>query len=291
MNSKRFYKHILKNLFHEQAAEIIPLLMPGFYVKRAIDVELPDLKATLIPGSAGEMEQGIVGLALPGAQILGTYETEWIEHSGVFERAYHIHSPETNKPSYLVVEVQTEREDEMLPRRLLRNFVMVDGYAEEDVGPKSDDSENEQEGDDSEHEQEGTVVNQEYFVYPAALCPFPHSAPAPIRDTFQGKVMLSFNFQILGLWEKDAREFLNTHVSAAYFLLPVMKNVDAPLLQLAVEELVQRFQHDETELGRHLTGLSLLLQQSDTMSEEEKLATQVYLQRFTHLIKNDPSEE
>ena len=51
------------------------------------------------------------------------------------------------------------------------------------------------------------------------------------------------------------------------------------------------FQGDEMELGRHLTGLSLLLQQSEMMSEREKLVAQEHLKRFTHLIKNDPHEE
>src|SRR5207244_11302445 len=128
----------------------------------------------------------------------------------------------------------------------------------------------EQEDDDVEDEHEGTIMNRGYYVYPAVLCPFPQAVPAPIRDTFQGEVMVAFNFMILGLWEKDAREFLNTHVSATYFLLPAMKNADATLLGLAIEELAQRFQGDDIELGRHLTGLSLLLQQSETMSDEEK---------------------
>ncbi len=52
-----------------------------------------------------------------------------------------------------------------------------------------------------------------------------------------------------------------------------------------------RFQGDDTELGRHLTGLSLLLQQSEMMSEGEKLVAQEHLKRFTRLIKNDPYED
>lgn len=103
--------------------------------------------------------------------------------------------------------------------------------------------------------------------------------------------MLAFNFMILGLWEKDAREVLNTHVSAAYFLLPAMKNADATLLGLAIEELVQRFQGDDMELGRHLTGLSMMLQRSDIMSDEEKLTAQEHLKRFAHLMKDDSEDE
>ena len=282
MNAKRPYKHLLKNLFHEQATEIIPLLLPGYWVEQVLDVEMPELKSTPVEGPPGELEQGLVGLVLPEARVLNVYKTEWIEHSGNFERAYRVQNPETDKPTYLLIEFQTEREDEELPRRLLCNFARVNQYAAEDV---------DQEDDDVQHEHEGTIMNRGYYVYPAVLCPFPRAVPAPIRDTFQGKVMLAFNFRILGLWEKDAREFLNTHLSASYFLLPAMKNVDAPLLGLAIEELAQRFQSDERELGRHLTGLSLLLQQSDLMSEEQKLAAQEHLKRFTHLMKNDPYEE
>jgi len=38
-------------------------------------------------------------------------------------------------------------------------------------------------------------------------------------------------------------------------------------------------------------GLSLLLHQSETMAEEEKLAAQAHLKRFAHLIKHDPHDE
>ena len=282
MNSKRPYKHILKNLFHEQATEIIPLLLPGYRVEQVLDVEMPDLKSTDSEAPPGELEQGLVGLALPEARVVKVYKTEWIEHSGNFERVYRVQNTETDKPTYLVIEFQTEREDEDLPRRLLCNFATVNRYAQEDL---------EQEDEDVEEEHEGTIMNTGYYVYPAVLCPFPQAVPAPIRDTFQGKVMLAFNFMTLGLWEKDAREFLNTHVSAIYFLLPAMKNADATLLELAIEELAQRFQGNDMELGRHLSGLYLLLQQSEMMSEKEKLAAQEHLKRFTHLIKKDPYEE
>ncbi|GAC1348035.1 MAG: hypothetical protein NVSMB27_14820 [Ktedonobacteraceae bacterium] len=192
MNSKRPYKHILKNLFHEQAIEIIPLLLPEYRVVQVLDVEMPDLKSTYVEGPPGGLEQGLVGLALPEARVLGVYKTEWIEHSGNFERAYRVQNTETDKPSYLLIEVQTEREDEELPRRLLGTFATVNRYAQEDVG---------QDDVDLEDEHEGTIINRGYYVYPAVLCPFPEAVPAPILDTFQGKVILSFNFMILGLWE------------------------------------------------------------------------------------------
>src|SRR5438132_14214579 len=77
MNSKRPYKHILKNLFHEQATEIIPLLMPGYQIERALDVEIPELKSTEVASSPSDLDQGLVGLVMPEAQLLRVFRTEW----------------------------------------------------------------------------------------------------------------------------------------------------------------------------------------------------------------------
>lgn len=278
MNTQHPYKHILKNLFHEQATEIIPLLLPDFQVKQAFSVELPDLKLTEVSGPAYtlEMGQGLAELALPGAKVESVYKTEWIEHSGKFERAYRVKNSETEKPTYLVIEFQIDSEDENLARRLLLNYACVHRYAQEDSRDK----------EEGMHED-----TPEYYVYPAALCPFPHNTPAYIRDMLHDRVLQEFNFMILKLWERDAREFLNTHSTPIYFLLPAMKNADAALLGLAVKELVQQFQEDDKELGRHLTGLYLMVQQSELLSDEEKLATQEHLKQFMHLIKSDPYED
>lgn len=304
MSSKRPYKHILKNLLHEQATEIIPLLLPGFQVVKVLDIEMPELKSTYVEGPVDEMEQGFVKLVLPEAVVEGVYETEWIEHSGTFERAYRVQSPETDTLSYMLIEFQTEPDDEDLPLRLLKNFARVNLFAangieqededveDEDFEQDDEEIEDEQDDEESEGKQEhkGTIINRGFSVYPEVLCPFPRAEPAPVRETFRGELILSFNFFPIRLWEKDAREFLNTHVSASYFLLPVMKNADATLLRLAIEELAQRFQGDDRELGRHLTGLNLLLHQSEMMLEEEKQVALEYLKRYAHLIKHDPYE-
>src|SRR5439155_24240095 len=114
-------------------------------------VELPELKTIEMEGPPSELDKGIVGLALPGAEVTKVYRTEWIEHSGKFERAYRIQSPETDKPSYLLIEFQTEREDEELPRRLLSHFATVDRYVQEEIELEDKDVE-------GEHEQKGTIV-------------------------------------------------------------------------------------------------------------------------------------
>lgn len=313
MDNKRPYDDLLKNLFHEQATEIVPLLLPGYYVEDVYDIEMPDIKSTPLERPPNPLEEGIVGLAIPEAKVVQVYRTEWIEHSGEYERAYRITTNETYKPSFLVVEVQTEREeDNHLPRRLLANFVSINRHIRENIlrpdelqdeddedeqfsegeqNTSEDDIENDEDFFDFEDEQDapkgkrkGTVINTGYYVYPFALCLFPSQVPAPIRDEFMGRVMLAFNFKTIKLWEKDAREFLNQRASSIYYLLPVMMNADADLLKLAIEQLAQRFQNDQPELARHLTGLNLMLQRSEIVTEEEKQATQKHLQPFAHLL-------
>lgn len=223
---------------------------------------------TLVKRPPNDIDRGVVGLALPGATITGKYQTEWIEHTGKFERAYRIHDGETNMPSYLHFELQVERDGEAVAKALLLTYSHIVVYAAENAAEDEEQTE------------------QPYYVYPYMICPFPDSVPAHIKT-----VSITFNFLYIKLWEKDAREFLNSHVSAIYFLLPTMKNADAALLGLAIEELAQRFQSDDLELGRHLTGLHMMLQLSDTMPEEEKLAVQEHLKRFQYLIKSEPDDE
>jgi hypothetical protein len=282
MSTKGPYDQIRKNLFNEQATAIITLLMPGFKVLQVIDIELPELRTIEIAGPASELEKGVAKLVLPEAQVLNIYQTEWIEHSGKFERAYRVRSPETDEASYLVIEIQTEREAEKLPRHLLVTYTRLIRYAQDD-GVQVNEYYEDEEG--------GTIINRGYFIYPAILCPFPHAVPEPIRDMFNGKVTMAFNFKTVPLWEKDAREFLNSHVSATYFLLPAMKNTDAGLLRLAIEELAERFQGNEQELGRHLTGLSMMLERSEMMSNGQKLLAEEHLKPYAHLIRNDSHDE
>ncbi len=280
MDSKRPYDDLLKNLFHEQAIELIPLLRPDYQITEVFDIEMPELRSHPLERSPSPLEEGLVGLAIPEAKIVEVYRTEWIERSGYFERAYRFTSSKTTKPSFLVIEVQTEHEadDQDLPRHLLAHFACINRYLGEMLNLEDEAEIGEQE------KYKGTILNRGFDVYPFALCPFPGQVPAPIREEFMGEVMLAFNFKTLNLWEKDAREFLNGHASSIYYLLPVMKNTDATLLGLAIAELAQRFQGNERELARHLTGLYIMLQRSETMEEEEKRAAQKHLQPFTHLL-------
>ena len=296
MNNKRPYNHILKNLFHEPAEEIIPLLWPGYLVEEVLYLEMPDVES--IPGErpASELEQGIVDSITPGAKVTKVFKNKWIEHSGHFERAYRFQNPESEKLSFLAIEFQMERDAKMLPYDLLSIVLRVTRYITEeekteDEGHGNVKQKKKRETIGKKTYQKGTLMNPNWYVYPMILCPFPQNVPALIREEFFGHPTLTFNFKTLNLWEKDAREFLNSQVSAVFFLLPAMKNADEALLGLAIEQLARKFKDDEQELGRHLTGMNMMLQMSDTMSAEEKLAAQEHLKPFAHLIKDDSHDE
>ncbi|HEY3991874.1 MAG TPA: hypothetical protein VGM01_03235, partial [Ktedonobacteraceae bacterium] len=311
MGNKRPYDDLLKNLFHEQAAKIVPLFLPDFHVEEVYDIEMPDLKSFPLERPPTPLEEGLVGLAMPQAQVVQVYRTEWVEHSGTYERAYRITNSETDKPCFLVVEVQTKvEENNHLANHLLSNFVSIDLHIHDTILATDDDEDTTEEQEDEsakiappqrepenpqknifrvkvtadsaveannagepdaadavndetgeeddfwgnwekEEEGKGTIINEGYYNYPFALCPFSSQVPQPIRNEFMGRVMLAFNFKTINLWEKDAREFLNSHAYAVYYLLPTMKNADATLLKLAIAELAQHFQDNEAELARH----------------------------------------
>src|SRR5260370_12461433 len=107
MNSKRPYKHILKNLLHEQATQIIPLLLHGYRVEQVLDIELPELKSTEIEGPPAKLEQRLVELVLPEPTVLKAYKTECIEHSGNIELTYRVQNTENDKSTYLLTHLQT----------------------------------------------------------------------------------------------------------------------------------------------------------------------------------------
>lgn len=290
MQNKRPYTHILKNLFHEQAEEIVPLLMPRFRIEEIFEVELPDLESTPRATQPSEVEKGLVGLILPGATVVESYDTKWIEHSGQFERAYRVQDSESDRSCYLVTQFQTDHETRELPFDLLQTMLQVEMNREDATDPpviydNDDDDEDSlldvlRELGDNDEGDKGDAQKDEKH-------------PAEDKDEKEqkprGTHVTSYIYPVI-IWEKDAREFLNSHISAIYFLLPCMKNADATLLKLAIEELAQHFQGNDLELGRHLTGLNLLLQMSETMAEEEKQAAQIHLQRFAHLIKHDPTD-
>ncbi len=315
MTSKRLYTHILRNLFHEQAAEIVPLLMPRFRIEGTFEVELPSLESTPRATSPSDIEEELVGMALPGATVVESYDTTLIEQSGQFERVYRVQDSDSNDSRYLIAQFQTDHETRELPFDLMQTMLQVEMNMEDAADPpvvydnddddefnlqnelqraanKGNTPEDEKSAADYEKRKaakpRGTHVTS--HIYPVIVCPFPSAIPAPIRSELFGVVLMQFQFKRVDLWERDAREFLNIHASATYFLLPCMKNADATLLHLAIEELVQRFQGNDLELGRHLTGMNLLLQGSETMAEEEKQAAQVHLQRFAQLITHDSTD-
>ena len=125
MTSKRPYTHILKNLFHEQAEEIVPLLLPNFRVEGSFEVELPEFTSTPRAIPPDPIEKGLVNMILPEATVVESYDARLIEDSGHFERVYRVQDSGKNRLRYLVIQFQTDHETRDLPFDLLQTMLQV----------------------------------------------------------------------------------------------------------------------------------------------------------------------
>ncbi len=89
------------------------------------------------------------------------------------------------------------------------------------------------------------------------LYPFKTSmVQSPYKEFLGSKELLTFRFEVVALWEVDARQFVEQKVISMYSLLPAMKGVTADLLLQAIKELREAF--EEAELSQQLlwTGAS-----------------------------------
>ena len=70
-------------------------------------------------------------------------------------------------------------------------------------------------------------------------------------------------------------------------MLPPMKNVDARLLQQAIDEIIQYYGDDERKLARRIFWLQLFLRRSEMITREDKNKVQERLDVFDQLLEED----
>ncbi len=70
-------------------------------------------------------------------------------------------------------------------------------------------------------------------------------------------------------------------------MLPTMKNVDARLLQQAIDEMIQYYGDDERKLARRIFWLQLFLRRSEMITPEDKNKVQERLDVFDQLLEED----
>ncbi len=99
--------------------------------------------------------------------------------------------------------------------------------------------------------------------------------------------LLSFHFRVQPLWHMDGRQFVEEHALSMYTLLPTMKNVDARVLQQAIDEMIQYYGDDERKLARRVFWLKLFLRRSEMITPDDKKKVQERLDVFDQLLEED----
>ena len=107
-------------------------------------------------------------------------------------------------------------------------------------------------------------------VLSVILYPFKTKVPTPpYREVSGEETFLTFAYQVLILWQMDARTFVQQHYVCFYTLLPAMEHASVPLLKQALREMRQYYP-DNKEFGHHLTRFNTIMLRSSTMTDEQK---------------------
>jgi hypothetical protein len=108
-------------------------------------------------------------------------------------------------------------------------------------------------------------------VRSVVLCPFETNIPDPpyVMTTRNGKrVSIVFDYNVVRLWQWDARQIVRERRLCLYALLPAMQYVDVSLLKGVLAEM-RRCYSDE-KFGPYLNCFCHLVMRSTTMAEEQK---------------------
>src|SRR5690348_10203321 len=101
------------------------------------------------------------------------------------------------------------------------------------------------------------------------LYPYKTTFPSPpYRETGGDGTLLTFEYQVLILWQMDARTFVQQHHVCFYTLLPAMEHASVPLLKQALSEMRQYYP-DNKQFGHHLTRFNTIMLRSSTMTDEQ----------------------
>lgn len=119
--------------------------------------------------------------------------------------------------------------------------------------------------------------------------PFPTSvAESPFSEMSGNVELLRFHFQVLCLWQLEAEYFVQERLVSMYALLPTMRGANAHLLTQAIDELVQQYKGNDTQIAQQLKWLGVLLRRAEIMPVEDQQAIQERLDMWDNLLEEDP---
>ncbi|MBV9688769.1 MAG: hypothetical protein JO202_03555 [Ktedonobacteraceae bacterium] len=112
-------------------------------------------------------------------------------------------------------------------------------------------------------------------------------AEPPFKEMSGSEELLSFKYRNVYLWALDAREYLDEHVRSMYVLLPAMRNADATLILQAIEELLEYYRDNESQLARRLLWLSIFLKRAEALPPADKQRVKERINMFDELFEQD----
>ncbi|MBO0779121.1 MAG: hypothetical protein J2P37_09880 [Ktedonobacteraceae bacterium] len=119
--------------------------------------------------------------------------------------------------------------------------------------------------------------------------PFPvKTVVSPYQEWSGEEELVTFRFQVIVLWQREAQTYVAGHHVSMYALLPVMRGASASLLLQAIEEMLEYYQNDQVHLAQQLKWFSVLLRRSETIMLEEKEQVLERVSMWNDLLENDP---
>lgn len=195
------YDTTLKSLFGEEAAKIVPMLVPGtqWIDEKNIELDRSTLKADLV---YNVIVEGI--------------------------------------PAIMNTELQTDIKTNIVVR-LLQYHVLI-------------------------------LAKHKKPVFSVLLLPFKaYFSPeleSPFEERCGDNVLLTFRYEVVKLWERDADMYVRHRAVHMYTFLPCMRNATADLLIRAIWEMDEYYTRED--LRRHLVRFLSFLKKTPMVSDEDK---------------------
>ena len=131
------------------------------------------------------------------------------------------------------------------------------------------------------------IVYRKYRVPIIAIVmyPFRTTVPEPplcvCDDTGE---ILRFQYRVIKLWEKDARQFMEEWPASLYTLVPTMKGANYALLSQALDAMAALYVGQHRMLRTSLLWFDLFLSRTDTVSAEDRRRIMQKLDQFDSLL-------
>ncbi len=109
---------------------------------------------------------------------------------------------------------------------------------------------------------------------------------SPYQEVSGNREILTFHFEVVALWDLDARKYFEQKDINMYSLLPTMAGATADMLLQVIRELEETY--EGTQLSNQLLWLKTLLNRATILSPEEKKRVKEKLAMFESIFEADP---